>query len=94
MRWAGFKLKLIRGDYMSLYEKDRSSAFKIESKNVLTCSETGRVIAVFFNEEDLDEVVELGKGVWDVTQEEAEEFINYLNEGPSDEYIKKESSDE
>ena len=79
---------------MSLYEKDRSSVTGITSKNVLVCSKTGRLIAVFFNEEDLDEVVELGKGVWDVTQEEAEEFINRLNGKPSDEYIEEESSDE
>lgn len=41
------------------YEKDKTAgAHKIESENVLLCSETGRVVAVFYNEYDLDNFLE------------------------------------
>ena len=40
------------------YEKDTSSgSHSIESEQVLVCRETGRVIAVFYNDYDLDDVL-------------------------------------
>lgn len=45
---------------MAEYEKDTSTGtHTIESEQVLCCAETGRAIAVFYNDYDLDEV--LGK---------------------------------
>ena len=42
----------------TLYEKsDAPNSHAIESKNVLCCAETGRVIAVFYNDYDLDETI-------------------------------------
>ena len=41
------------------YEKDTSFGYHtIESEQVLVCAETGRVIAVFYNDYDLDDVIE------------------------------------
>jgi hypothetical protein len=35
----------------------------IESSNKLCCAETGRVVAVFYNDYDLDSVIELEKEI-------------------------------
>ena len=44
---------------MTEYEKTEGyGEHAIESHNVLVCSDTGRVIAVFYNDYDLDEVLE------------------------------------
>jgi hypothetical protein len=42
------------------YEKadDNSGPHSIDSDNVLVCAETGRVVAVFYNDYDLDDVIE------------------------------------
>jgi hypothetical protein len=46
----------------TLYEKsDAPNSHEIESRNVLCCAETGRVIAVFYNDYDLDELLDQHK---------------------------------
>ena len=40
------------------YEKDtHTGTHTIESEQVLVCAETGRVVAVFYNDYDLDDVL-------------------------------------
>ncbi len=40
------------------YEKGKgSNTHKIESNNVMVCNETGRVVAVFYNDYDLEDVL-------------------------------------
>ncbi len=46
------------GEHMMKYEKSNYGSHSIvDSSQVLTCGETGRVIAVFYNDYDLDEVL-------------------------------------
>ena len=47
----------------TLYKKsnDLNYSHAIESKNILCCAETGRVIAVFYNEHDLDNIMKQHK---------------------------------
>tara|TARA_R110002126_G_scaffold2114_4_gene12293 strand:+ start:1054 stop:1212 length:159 start_codon:yes stop_codon:yes gene_type:complete len=41
------------------YEKNTSEGYHtIESKQVLVCAETGRVVAVFYNDYDLEDIIE------------------------------------
>jgi len=42
---------------MSVYEKSDSGSHEIISDNILCCAETGRVVAVFYNDYDLDDVM-------------------------------------
>jgi len=44
---------------MSEFEKSVYGSHTIESKQVLCDAETGRVVAVFYNDYDLDAVLEL-----------------------------------
>ena len=44
---------------MSEFEINGNGSHEIISDNVLTCSETGRVVAVFYNDYDLERVIEL-----------------------------------
>ena len=46
---------------MTIYEKSTIHRHVIDSNQVLCCEETGRVIAVFYNGYDLDEIIERTK---------------------------------
>ncbi len=46
---------------MKYYKETAGSDHEIKSSNTLHCEETGRVIAVFYNDYDLEELMELIK---------------------------------
>ena len=49
---------------MSEYEKcEGYGEHSIKSNNVLVCSDTGRVVSVFYNDYDLDDVLEKLSGI-------------------------------
>jgi hypothetical protein len=53
------------------YEADTSivNTHTIESSNTLCCAETGRVVAVFYNDYDLNSVIELSKEIEELKKE-------------------------
>lgn len=56
---------------MNFEKSEGANTHTIESEQVLVCSETGRVVAVFYNDYDLDEVlVRLKASSMELTGEE------------------------
>jgi hypothetical protein len=58
---------------MSIYEKSDCDTHEIMSPNILCCSDTGRVIAVFYNSSDIDKILQTE---WEL--EAANEAIKFL----------------